>query len=307
MAQQISPRPLNITIKRALYPTEESSDREKNNSRPAEVVVFDEDGLPDAKSASGAINTFGHMLPSDISWIWLLWSFLLLAVGVTSGLLYDAGFLRNLLVLMSQVMPAQALCVLIGTEWPFIRLNPLEMGIVTYGSGFYDAIYTLIFTSLATTMMPLLVVCRRNSAPKEASLLACIYLIVIHHAASTLDRLTPSLIANHINLIHTIHACFLCITLASLTAGNSTLAIFYGFFTGRAVALREVMLTSSTTDLTCLGTRLGMSSMASDGASLVWAPSYVKTQLFSVSLFIGTAILVGMLRTFYFHGKETTR
>ncbi|XXG99480.1 Serine/threonine-protein kinase [Hypoxylon texense] len=117
-----------------------------------------------------------HMSPSSISWIGSLQSFLLLAVGVVSGPLYDAGHLRLLLcsgwllvpfgmAMISvcaqywQVMLAQSLCVGVGTGCLYIpsvaiipqyfsRRKALAMGIVTSGSSFGGVIYALMFQSL---------------------------------------------------------------------------------------------------------------------------------------------------------------
>lgn len=116
------------------------------------------------------------MSPSAISWIGSTQSFLLLAVGVISGPLYDAGYLRFLLysglVLVTlgrmitsicteywQVMLAQALCTGVGTGCLYIpsvaiipeyffKRKALAMGIVTSGSSFGGVIYALMFQGL---------------------------------------------------------------------------------------------------------------------------------------------------------------
>ncbi|OTB13107.1 hypothetical protein K445DRAFT_304514 [Daldinia sp. EC12] len=428
MARHLSP--LDVSIEKALHPTDENSNEEKKELEVTEVVVSDEGGPPDGGSVAwlqvlgsfalyfnhwGTINTFGvfqtyyenellrHMSPSDISWIGSTQSFLLLGVGVVSGPLYDAGFLRSLLVLGSflmilgmmltsicteywQVMLAQGLCVGVGAGCLFVpsvavipeyfnKRKPLAMGVVTCGSSFGGVIYALMFQGLlsrvgfgwttrimgftifVTTAIPLLVLRRRTSASKVRSLIdasalreppyiiyclslalnnvaffapifylqsysllhglegqtVALYLVAILNAASVLGRLTPSLIANRIGPVHTL---FLSIFLTGITVlawtnttsgiGNILFAIAYGFFTGGIVALPAVVLTSFTTDLSRLGTRLGMSSMLNGGASLVGAPiagkilnatgSYLGVQLFSGFLFIGTAMLVSMLR-----------
>ncbi|KAI1474566.1 monocarboxylate permease-like protein, mch4 [Daldinia eschscholtzii] len=428
MARHLSP--LDVSIGKALHPTDENSNEEKKELEVTEVVVSDEGGPPDGGSVAwlqvlgsfalyfnhwGTINTFGvfqtyyenellrHMSPSDISWIGSTQSFLLLGVGVVSGPLYDAGFLRSLLVLGSflmilgmmltsicteywQVMLAQGLCVGVGAGCLFVpsvavipeyfnKRKPLAMGVVTCGSSFGGVIYALMFQGLlsrvgfgwttrimgftifVTTAIPLLVLRRRTSASKVRSLIdasalreppyiiyclslalnnvaffapifylqsysllhglegqtVALYLVAILNAASVLGRLTPSLIANRIGPVHTL---FLSIFLTGITVlawtnttsgiGNILFAIAYGFFTGGIVALPAVVLTSFTTDLSRLGTRLGMSSMLNGGASLVGAPiagkilnatgSYLGVQLFSGFLFIGTAMLVSMLR-----------
>ncbi|KAK6957291.1 hypothetical protein Daesc_000073 [Daldinia eschscholtzii] len=428
MARHLSP--LDVSIEKELHSTDENLNEEKKDLEVTEVVVSDEDGPPDGGSVAwlqvlgsfalyfnhwGTINTFGvfqtyyenellrRMSPSDISWIGSTQSFLLLGVGVVSGPLYDAGFLRSLLILGSflmilgmmltsvcteywQVMLAQGLCVGVGAGCLFVpsvavipeyfnKRKPLAMGVVTCGSSFGGVIYALMFQGLLSrvgfgwttrvmgftifvaTVIPLLVLRRRTSASKVRSLIdasalreppyiiyclslalnnvaffapifylqsysllhglegqtVALYLVAILNAASVLGRLTPSLIANRIGPVHTL---FLSIFLTGITVlawtnttsgiGNILFAIAYGFFTGGIVALPAVVLTSFTTDLSRLGTRLGMSSMLNGGASLVGAPiagkilnatgSYLGIQLFSGFLFIGTAMLVSILR-----------
>ncbi|KAI5862042.1 putative MFS monocarboxylate transporter [Durotheca rogersii] len=136
----------------------------------------------------GTVNTFGvyqtyyetellqHMSPSAISWIGSIQSFLLLAVGVISGPLYDGGRLHLLLtaglVLITvgmmmtsickeywQIVLAQSICVGVGTGCLYIpsvaiipeyfsRRKALAMGIVTSGSSFGGVIYALMFQGL---------------------------------------------------------------------------------------------------------------------------------------------------------------
>ncbi|OTB00546.1 hypothetical protein M426DRAFT_324213 [Hypoxylon sp. CI-4A] len=147
-----------------------------------------------------------------------------------------------------------------------------------------------------------------------------LYLVAILNASSVLGRLTPSLIANRIGAIHTF---FISITLAGITvfswintntgAGNIAFACFFGFFSGGIVALPAVVLTSFTTDLSRLGTRLGMSSMLNGVASLIGTPiagailgatgNYVGIQLFAGFLLMVTAAFIAALR-FVITGKK---
>ncbi|KAI1759768.1 putative MFS monocarboxylate transporter [Hypoxylon sp. FL1150] len=195
---------LSITLENGNVDSDDSSNRdEKQEEFIDEVTVLDEDPPPDGGFGAwlqvvgsyslyfntwGTINMFGvfqtyyetellgHMSPSAISWIGSLQSFLLLAVGVISGPLYDAGHLRLLLCsgwmlvtfgLMMvgvctqywQVMLAQAVCVGVGAGCLYIpsvaiipqyfsRRKALAMGIVTSGSSFGAVVYALVFQSL---------------------------------------------------------------------------------------------------------------------------------------------------------------
>ncbi|KAI1208463.1 putative MFS monocarboxylate transporter [Annulohypoxylon truncatum] len=193
----------DITLENGIIPSDESHNRNEEKLQFAEVAVLDEDAPPDGGLEAwlqvvgsyslyfntwGTINTFGvyqtyyedellqHMSPSAISWIGSLQSFLLLAVGVVSGPLYDAGHLRLLLcaglllvtlgMMMTslcteywQVMLAQAVCVGVGTGCLYIpsvaiipqyftKRKALAMGIVTSGSSFGGVIYPLMFQGL---------------------------------------------------------------------------------------------------------------------------------------------------------------
>lgn len=140
----------------------------------------------------GMANTFGvfqtyysvellaDMSPSAISWIGSIQGFCLLVVGVVTGPLYDAGYLRLILTLGTtfvflglmmvslctqyyQVVLAQGICVGIGTGFlyiPALALIPqyfekhraIATGIVTSGSSFGGVIYSLIFQRLVTPL-----------------------------------------------------------------------------------------------------------------------------------------------------------
>ncbi|KAI1410325.1 putative MFS monocarboxylate transporter [Hypoxylon sp. FL1857] len=410
--------------------SDQSSNQNEKKVEIAKVVGSDGDVPPDGGLVAwlqvvggfallfntwGMINTFGvfqtyyetellqHMSPSAISWIGSIQSFLLLAVGVFSGPLYDAGYLRLLLcsglvlatlgMMMTsiskeywQVMLAQAVCIGIGTGCLYIpsvaiipqyfsKRKALALGIVTSGSSFGGVIYPLMFqgllprvgfgwatrimgfTSLATISISLIVLRRRTAAVEIRSLLdlqafreppyvlycvgiclsyiaffvpifylqtyalshglegqtVALYLIAILNAASVLGRLTPSLIANRIGPVHTF---LMSIILAAITefawintnsgGGNIAFAAFFGFFTGSIVALPAVVLTSFTSDLSRLGTRLGMSSVFNGVASLIGAPiggailgatdNWLGVQLFAGFLFVGTAVFIAALR-----------
>lgn len=106
-----------------------------------------------------------------------------------------------------------------------------------------------------------------------------LYLVAIMNASSILGRLSPSLVANRIGPVQTL---FCTVTCTAITVfgwigttqgwGNIAFAVFFGFFSGGIVALPAVVLTSFTSDLGRLGTRLGMSSVLNALGSLIGAP-----------------------------------
>ncbi|KAI0006260.1 putative MFS monocarboxylate transporter [Xylariaceae sp. FL0662B] len=140
-----------------------------------------------------------------------------------------------------------------------------------------------------------------------------LYLTAILNAASVLGRLGPSFVANRIGPIHTL---FLSVMLTGITtfswintnsgAGNIAFAVLFGFFSGGIVALPPVVLTSFTTDLSRLGTRLGMSAVLNGVGSLIGAPiagailnatgSYLGIQLFAGFIIMATAGILLVLR-----------
>ncbi|KAI0841321.1 putative MFS monocarboxylate transporter [Hypoxylon sp. FL0890] len=120
-----------------------------------------------------------------------------------------------------------------------------------------------------------------------------------------------------------VHTFFISIILAAVTEfawintnlgpGNIAFAAFFGFFTGSIVALPAVVLTSFTSDLGRLGTRLCMSSVFNGLASLIGAPiggailgatgNWLGDSLFAGFLFVGTAVFIAALR-FALTGKK---
>ncbi|KAI1335777.1 putative MFS monocarboxylate transporter [Xylariaceae sp. FL0016] len=140
-----------------------------------------------------------------------------------------------------------------------------------------------------------------------------LYLIAILNAASIPGRLSPSFLARKIGPIHTLalSVSLTTITTFSWISVHSTpsillFTIFFGFFSGGIVALPAVVLTSFTTDLSRLGTRLGMSSVLNAVGSLVGAPiggailgasgSYLGLQLYAGFVTFGTAVFLLALR-----------
>ncbi|KAI0161915.1 putative MFS monocarboxylate transporter [Hypoxylon sp. FL1284] len=204
-----TPRPIDTALESGNISSDASSNRDEKQIDSVGVAVevvetgAEEDVPPDGGLTAwlqvvgshflyfntwGTINMFGvfqtyyekellrDMSPSAISWIGSLQSFLLLAVGVVSGPLYDAGHLRLLLcagwalvplgmMLISvcsaywQVMLAQAVCVGVGTGCLYVpsvavipqyfaRRRALAMGLVSSGSSLGGVVYALMFQGL---------------------------------------------------------------------------------------------------------------------------------------------------------------
>ena len=139
------------------------------------------------------------------------------------------------------------------------------------------------------------------------------YLLTIMNAASIPGRIFPSYVADKAGPLDTyIVVCTLSSATifywisVSNTAGNVAFAIMWGLFSGGAVALANVVLTSITPDLTRLGTRLGMVSIIKGIGSLIGPPisgaildgpsKYLGVQLFSAFGMMLTAVLMLSLR-----------
>jgi len=139
------------------------------------------------------------------------------------------------------------------------------------------------------------------------------YLLVILNAASIPGRIIPSYVADLIGPLDTF------ITICALTAvtnfywisvnnaaGNIAFAVLYGFFSGGVVSLAPVVLTTITTDLSRLGTRLGFVSVLKGIGSLIGPPAagallgatgkYLGLQLFAALFIMLTAGFSFLLR-----------
>ena len=146
--------------------------------------------MPDANSSSGLVNSFGafqsyytaHLSasPSAISWIGSLQIFLLMALSVVIGPLYDAGYCRAIIavgaVLVSlgfmlaslsthylALLFSQGLCIGLGTSCLsvpsiaivpayFVRRRARAMALATVGSGLGATLYPLMFERLQRTV-----------------------------------------------------------------------------------------------------------------------------------------------------------
>lgn len=148
------------------------------------------------------------------------------------------------------------------------------------------------------------------------------YLLVILNAASIPGRIVPSYVADLIGPLDTFIA--IC-TLTAVTnfywisvtnaAGNIAFAALYGFFSGGVVSLAPVVLTTITTDLSRLGTRLGFVSVLKGIGSLVGPPAagailgatgnYLGVQLFAAVFILLTAVFSFLLRIVVRSGKTS--
>jgi predicted MFS family arabinose efflux permease len=140
-----------------------------------------------------------------------------------------------------------------------------------------------------------------------------LYLVAILNAVSVLGRLAPSLIANRIGPVHTLLICILGTGITTFAWigtntgwGNILFAVAFGFFSGGIVASPVVVLTSFTTDLSRLGTRLGMSSVLNAIGALIGAPiggailnstgSYTAIQIYAGTIVFSTGLCLVALR-----------
>jgi len=138
------------------------------------------------------------------------------------------------------------------------------------------------------------------------------YLLAILNASSIPGRVMPSFAADKFGVLETfIIICALSSTSVfywiSVTnvAGNISFAVLYGFFSGGVVALGAVVLTAITTDMSRLGTRLGMVSLLKGTGSLIGPPiagaildatdNYLGVQLFSAFGILLTALFTVVL------------
>ncbi|PKS05115.1 hypothetical protein jhhlp_008482 [Lomentospora prolificans] len=124
------------------------------------------------------------------------------------------------------------------------------------------------------------------------------YLLAIMNASSLPGRVVPSFAADKFGVVPTF-AVVCALSSASVfywisvtnTAGNLAFSVLYGFTSGGVVALGAVVLTTVTTDMSRLGTRLGMVSVLKGIGSLIGPPisgaildasgSFLGVQLFS--------------------------
>ncbi|KAH6972872.1 major facilitator superfamily domain-containing protein [Ilyonectria sp. MPI-CAGE-AT-0026] len=141
-----------------------------------------------------------------------------------------------------------------------------------------------------------------------------LYLVAILNAASIPGRIILAMVSDRVGPLNTL--VFITASTAIVTfswaavntgAGNIVFSIFYGFFSGSLVAVAPVVLTSFTTDLSRLGTRLGMVSFLKGIGSLIGSPiagailarsggGYLGVQLFAGLCFLVTFSFLVILR-----------
>jgi len=136
---------------------------------------------------------------------------------------------------------------------------------------------------------------------------------VILNAVAIPGRILPSYVADRVGVLDT-YIGISTLTAASVfywisvtnRAGNIAFSVLYGFFSGSIVTLAPVVLASITSDLSILGTRLGVVAVLKGIGSLIGPPiagailgatdSYLGVQLFSGLALIMTALLASVLR-----------
>lgn len=150
------------------------------------------------------------------------------------------------------------------------------------------------------------------------------YLVAMLNAASVPGRIVPGLLGPHAGPLNillicatisgTVTVCWIGIRTSS---GLIALAVLYGFFSGAFVSLPAVALTSLTSDLRKLGTRMGMCSVICGFGSLCGAPiagailgasnSFLGMQLYAGLATYITAILLLLSRIFKVGTKLTAK
>ncbi|KAF8261435.1 major facilitator superfamily domain-containing protein [Lactarius quietus] len=143
-----------------------------------------------------------------------------------------------------------------------------------------------------------------------ASAQLAFYFVPIINAASVFGRLAPTALADRIGTLNTIIPCTLICgalvlawTAVRSTGGLIAFALLYGFFSGSFVSLPPSTLVALSSDLSKVGTRIGMSFSVSGIGVLVGSPvggallnlrtgHYVRMQVFcAVSMFAACAML----------------
>lgn len=139
------------------------------------------------------------------------------------------------------------------------------------------------------------------------------YIIAILNGASVFGRIAPGLIADYIGSLNTIiPVSFMAAVLAFAwigirnEAGTIVFAVLYGFASGAIVSLPATILARLTSNMSMLGTRMGMSFIFAGLGLLIGNPIagalldiegavFWKGQLFSaVMVVIGTVSFLGL-------------
>ncbi|KAH7125873.1 major facilitator superfamily domain-containing protein [Dactylonectria macrodidyma] len=140
-----------------------------------------------------------------------------------------------------------------------------------------------------------------------------LYLVAILNAASIPGRILLAMVSDKVGPLNTL--AFITAATGIVTfswaavetgAGNIVFSVFYGFFSGSLVAVAPVVLASFTTDLSRLGTRLGMVALLKGFGSLIGSPvagailarsgGYLGVQLFTGLCFMVTFVFLVALR-----------
>lgn len=136
------------------------------------------------------------------------------------------------------------------------------------------------------------------------------YLLPILNAASVPGRIVPNYVADYAGPLNILTPCALITGILALCwigvhdlSGTIVFAVMYGFFSGGFVSMPPVAITSLTTDMSRLGTRMGQCFFFSafgllcgtpvSGAILDATGNWLGVQLFSgFTIFITGCLLI---------------
>ncbi|KAL4780273.1 MFS general substrate transporter [Aspergillus varians] len=148
------------------------------------------------------------------------------------------------------------------------------------------------------------------------------YSLAVLNAASVFGRITPGLLADRFGSLNTIIPISLIATILAFAwigikneAGTLVFAIIYGYASGAMVSLPPTILATITSDMSVLGTRMGMCFTFAGLGLLIGNPIagalldlelghavFWKAQLF-VAMMVGTSVaLLGVLRVVMWKG-----
>lgn len=183
----------------------------------------------------------------------------------------------------------------------------------------YDFFCVAIFLGCMSFFVPIFYIqsyAESGSSPKDSlSPQLAMYLLAILNASSIIGRLSSGFLdrrSGPLNLLMltslltgALSLCWLAIPPSS-EGGLVTFAVLYGIFSGGFISLPAVAVTSLTTDMSRLGTRMGMNSAIGGFGSLCGTPiagailkgrgGWIGLKIFAGVLMVGTGILMGATR-----------
>ncbi|KAL9470822.1 hypothetical protein ACSS6W_008763 [Trichoderma asperelloides] len=180
---------------------------------------------------------------SDISWIGTVQAFLLVALSVIVGPIFDRGYSRTLII--------------VGT---------------------FFTVFGTMMQSLGTTYYQIFLAQGLTRHANVDSTLS-FYLLAILNASSIFGRIIPGLIADKYGSLETAIACtlvagtlgYVAIVIKNL-GGLLVFAILYGFVSGAVVSLPSAIVASLTPDMKLGGTWMGQSFFLAALGILIGSP-----------------------------------